>query len=258
MTLYYIFIFFILGTVFGSFYNVVGYRLPKEESIVYPPSHCPKCQHQLKFWELIPVLSYFFQGGKCTSCKNKISFFYPLFEFFTGFLFALSFYIFGFSIELLIALTFVSMALIIVISDYFYYIIPDEVLVVSFILFIIEIYFLKGVEGVMMSLSNGVIAFGIMYLIKKLGDFLFKKESMGGGDIKLLFIFGLVLGYEMAVLTIFLGSFIGFPISLIMLLLSEDKDNHIIPFGPFLCAGALLILFTKLDVNGLIKILIRN
>lgn len=257
MTIYYLITLFILGCVLGSFYNVVGYRLPKEESIVKPPSHCPNCQHQLRFYELIPVISFLFQLGKCTNCKIKIPLFYPLFEILTGILFALSFYVFGFSIQLLIALTFVSMSLIIIISDYYYFIIPDEVLIVSLILFTIEIYLLSGIKGIGVSLFNASIAFVIMYSLKLFGDFIFKKESMGGGDIKLLFVFGFVLGYEMAILSIFMGSFIGFPISLIMLYRNKEKNENIIPFGPFLCTGALIILFTRFDIDILIKLLTK-
>lgn len=248
--MYYL-ILFIIGMNLGSFYNVVGYRLPKGESIMFPSSHCPICKHKLSFFELIPVISYIFQKGKCKNCSTKISLFYPIFELLTGFLFMLSLYIFGFSIELLIALTFVSMILIIIISDFLYFIIPDEVLIFSLILLIIEFFFLKGFNGVLYALLNGLIAFTIMFLLKKLGDFLFKKESMGGGDIKLLFVIGFVLGYEMAILAIFIGSFIGYPVSLLFLLKEED----IIPFGPFLSIGALIIFFSKLDLNMLLKIL---
>ena len=105
MELYYALCFFVLGTILGSFYNVVGFRLPKGESIIYPASHCPNCNHKLQFWELLPILSFAFQRGKCTSCKQKISWFYPIFEFSCGLIFALAFLSFGFTWDLLIALT---------------------------------------------------------------------------------------------------------------------------------------------------------
>ena len=97
MEIYYTILFFILGTILGSFYNVIGYRLPKGESVLYPRhSYCPNCHHSLSKWELIPVLSFLFQGGKCKHCHHPISFFYPLIELLTGVLFAISFYSFGF------------------------------------------------------------------------------------------------------------------------------------------------------------------
>lgn len=251
MEFYYTLMFFILGITLGSFYNVVGYRLPKGESLVYPPSHCPKCNRRLTPIELIPVLSFIIQKGKCKGCSSKISLFYPFFEFMTGFLFALVYLIFGFSLDLVIVLIFISMSLIIIISDYKYFIISDEVLVVSVILFVITLYFKIGKVQLLYSLIDGVIAFTVMFLIKKLGDFLFKKESMGGGDIKLLFVFGLVLGWEMAILSIFIASFLGLPVSFI---LSKKNDENIIPFGPFLVIAALIIIFLKIDINTIINL----
>ena len=195
MTVYYSIMTFIFGTVLGSFYNVCGYRLPREESLIKPPSHCPKCNHRLGVSELIPILSYLFQFGKCKNCKAKISLFYPIFETTTGLLFMLSYLIFGFSIDFFIAITFISMLLIIIISDYQTMIIPDSVLVVASIMLIIELFIKNGVN-VYINIFDGIISFMIMFLLKKLGDFLFKKESMGGGDIKLMGVIGLVLNYD--------------------------------------------------------------
>lgn len=254
MQLYYMICLFILGTLLGSFFNVVGWRLPKGESIISPPSHCPKCNHRLKFWELIPILSFFLQRGKCTSCKQKISWFYPIFEFCCGGLFALAFLAYGWTWELLIALTFISMLIIIMVSDYNFMIIPDEVLLFFGIALSIEILFISGYQSLILSLGNGCIAMAIIYGLKLFGDFLFKKESMGGGDIKLLFVFGLVLGWPLAILTILLGSIVGLPLSLIVL---YKKKDHEIPFGPFLSIAALIIILTRFDINMLINILVK-
>ena len=106
-TTYYIITFFIFGIIFGSFFNVVGYRLPKNESIISPNSYCPKCKKKLGFFELIPLFSYIFLLGKCKRCKNKISFLYPLFELLTGVLFVTCYLIFGISTDLIIALLFI-------------------------------------------------------------------------------------------------------------------------------------------------------
>ena len=246
MELFCLIIFFIIGTVFGSFYNVVGYRLPKGESIIYPSSHCPNCNNKLKTLELIPVLSYIFQKGKCKHCQTKISAFYPFFELLTGILFALAYIAFGLTPNLIIALTFISMLIIIIVSDYKYMIINDEVLIFFGLILAIEIATIYSFNTLATHIVSAVLAFLTMFLIKKIGDFLFKKESMGGGDIKLMFIFGLVLGYPMAILSIFVGSLIGFPISLIML---NKNTEHIIPFGPFLALGAIIILLLQLDLD---------
>lgn len=254
MNLYYMFCFFVLGTILGSFYNVVGYRLPKGESIVSPSSHCPNCNHKLNFWELIPIISFLLQRGKCTSCKQKISWFYPIFEFSCGLVFALAFHSFGFTWELLIALTFISMLIIIMVSDYIYMIIPDEVLLTFGVILFFEILFINGYQTLLLSLGNGCIASLFIYFLKMVGDLIFKKESMGGGDIKLLFIFGLVLGWQLSVFSIFLASVIGLPLSLIILC---KKNDHIIPFGPFLSIGAIIILLSRIDLNWLINLLTR-
>lgn len=251
MTVYYSIMTFIFGTVLGSFYNVCGYRLPRGESLIKPPSHCPKCNHRLGVSELIPILSYLFQFGKCKNCKAKISLFYPIFETTTGLLFMLSYLIFGFSIDFFIAITFISMLLIIIISDYQTMIIPDSVLVVASIMLIIELFIKNGVN-VYINIFDGIISFMIMFLLKKLGDFLFKKESMGGGDIKLMGVIGLVLNYKLAIITIFLASIIGLPISL--LILFKNKTN-IIPFGPFLSISAIILLLSRIDFNMIIEML---
>ena len=102
------------------------------------------------------------------------------------------------------------------------------------------------------SIINGTISFTIMYLIKKLGDYIFKKESMGGGDIKLMFLIGMILTYKNALLTIFIGSLIGLPISIVTI---KKNTNHILPFGPLLAAGAIIITLTQININTLIEIM---
>ncbi len=241
---------FILGTLLGSFYNVVAYRLTKGESIVYPASHCPNCNHKLRPYELIPIVSFILQKGKCTKCKKKISWFYPLAEIVCGILFVLCYISFGLSKELIIAITFVSMLIIVVLSDYYYMIIEDSVLIVFGLLLLLEIYFFKGFNVLCHSLISGIIAFAIMFCLKLFGDFIFKKESLGGGDIKLMFIFGLVVGFEMAVVAIFLSAFIALPISLIIL---KSKKNHEIAYGPFLSLAVLIIYFSHLDIKLLLS-----
>lgn len=247
-----IIMFFIIGTVFGSFYNVVGYRIPKGESILYPSSHCPKCNHKLKPMELIPILSFLFLGGKCKNCGEKISWFYPIFEFTSGILFALCFVVFGYSLECLFYIVFISMLLIIIISDYQTMIIPDSVLIVSLGILIIIKFFMSSIEVVGMSLLAGAGAFVFMLLLKLFGDFLFKKESMGGGDIKLMAIYGFVLGFPMSIVSVFLAAIIGLPISLLVL---KSKKNHEIPFGPFLAISAIVIVLLKVDFNKIIDLL---
>ena len=231
---------------------MVGYRIPKGESLLYPPSHCTKCNHKLGPLELIPILSFIFLGGKCKSCGDKISCFYPIFEFFSGLLFMLSYVSFGFSLECLLSIIFISMLLIIIISDYQTMTIPDEVLVVFTILILIVKFFIVGIKGVGIALISGIGAFVVMLLIKLLGDFLFKKESMGGGDIKLLGVFGIMLGFPMSIISIFLAAIIGLPISIVLL---KRNSSHEVPFGPFLAVSAILIVLFKIDISSIISLL---
>lgn len=252
MTIYYAVVTFIFGAVLGSFYNVVGYRIPKGESLISPSSHCTKCNHKLGASELVPIFSWIFLKGKCKNCGQKISAFYPIFEFSSGLLFMISYLIFGFSIEFFISITFISMLLIIIISDYQTYIIPDEVLIFFSVILIIELVIRDGFSNLGMLILNALISFLIMFLLKKIGDFIFKKESMGGGDIKLMAVIGLVLGWKMSIITIFLASFIGLPCSLIFLY--KNKTN-IIPFGPFLSVASIIILLSQIDFNYLIELI---
>ncbi len=242
---------FFLGTIFGSFYNVVAERLTNKQSIIHPPSHCPKCQHILKWWELIPVISFLLQRAKCSNCKVKLSWFYPLSEVISGLLFLISFLVFGFSLELIIALTFVSMLIIIVLSDLYYMIIEDSVLIFFGTLIFVEMIFIYDIWTALINLGNGLIAFIIMLLLKLLGDFIFKKESMGGGDIKLMLVLGLVIGFDMSIFTIFLSAFLALPISLFFI----KKENHEIPYGPFLAAAALIIYFCNIDLQMILNFL---
>ena len=251
---------FIVGIILGSFYNVVGYRLPNNMSIVFPNSHCTNCNHELKFYELIPILSYLFLKGKCMKCNKKISIIYPVFEFITGILFLLSYLVFGFSIEFIIAVTFISILIIITVSDIKYYIIPDEVLLIGSLLLVVEFFIncvinkISLVNGLFMPLLNGLGAFSLLYLFKILGDFIFKKESLGGGDIKLLFVIGLVLGFDMSVVAIFIAAFIALPLSVISLI---KDDNNVLPFGPYLSIASVIILLMQLDLDKILNLFIK-
>ncbi len=251
MVVYYAICFFIFGMLFGSFYNVVGYRLPKKESLVFPSSHCTVCNHKLGPLELIPIFSFLFQGGKCKHCKTKISWYYTIFELLTGILFCLSYLRFGFSYSCFMSLVLSSILIIIIISDYKYYIIPDELIIVGLLLIGISQFLIGGglifnfqwksaFLNLLISFGNGLGSFFLMYGIKLFGDWLFKKESMGGGDIKLMFIVGMTLGFPLSIITIFVASIIGLPIALILL---KRKSTHEIPFGPFLSVATLLLFF---------------
>lgn len=249
----YLIIFFIFGSVMGSFYHVLATRLSNGLSIVKPASHCEKCKHILKWYELIPIISYIIQLGKCRNCKVRLPISYFLMEICTGILFAVCYHVFDTPIEIAIAIIFVSSLIIIIISDIEYMIILDEVLIVAIaaivLLYIIDI----GLYETSIKVLCGAGAFATMLLIKKLGDAMFKQESLGGGDIKLMFLIGLVIGYEMAICNIFFATFIAFPIALFLLL--AKKDN-IIPFGPFLSMAAILLYIWGINFTDIINFII--
>lgn len=252
LKIFYTVFIFIFGLIFGSFFNVVGWRLPAGLSLVKPSgSFCPKCKHKLRWYENIPVISYLIQGGKCRKCKKKIPKFYIIVELLTGFLFALSYFIFGFSFEFLLAVITASFFVIVIVSDSNYLIIPDEVTLVMSILVVFSRFICNGITDALLHLVFGISAFIIMYLLMLFGNFLFKKESLGGGDIKLMFFIGCAVGPWMSIFTIFLSSFIALPLSLILYYRSKDS---VIPYGPFLLIAALLIILFKIDVNFILNI----
>ena len=246
--------FFIIGITFGSFYNVLGLRVPKNESIVYPGSHCVRCGHELKWYELIPVFSYLFLLGKCRNCKEKISLMYPLIELLTGILFAISYYSFGFSYELFISLIIISLLSLVIVSDVTYMIIPDSFIFIAAVLITILKFLQTGIIDGFISIGYGVISFVILYLIMLLGNKLFKKESLGGADIKLFFVVGLIFPPLISMFTLVVACFVAFPVSLFLYF--KNKEN-IIPFGPFIVLATLFVYFTKLDFDKVLDFLLN-
>lgn len=238
----------------GSFLDVLAMRLSNNKSILWPASHCENCQHKLKWYELIPIISYLIQGGKCRSCKTKLPVSYLVIEVVTGVLYIVSYHSFGFSPKFLISLIFISGLITIIVSDIEYMIILDEIIAITSILVIILKLIFFGIERTAVSIIGGILAFLTMYAIKLVGDKLFKRESMGGGDIKLMFLFGLVIGYPLSICDIFLATFIAFPIAIYMLF--RRKDN-LIPFGPFLAMAAILIHISKIEFIDIINFLIK-
>lgn len=228
---------FVLGLLLGSFYNVVGIRLLKKESIVKPRSHCPKCNHQLSWYENIPVISYIFLLGKCKNCKEKISLMYPAMELLTAVLFTVSYLLFDLTGQFYISIIISSLVVLIFITDSKEMIILDEALIASGILiFIVKIIF-EGISPALASISYGLFIFIFIFSFMIFGNLVFKKESLGGGDIKLSFIAGMVLGIPLGIFYVILGSFLAFPYAIYVSIKNEDG---VLPFGPFLVASLFL------------------
>ena len=243
-------ILFLLGTEWGSFFTLLGDRIPKQERYFKGKSYCDHCHHELYLFDKIPILSYLFLQGRCRYCHEKISPLSTYMEFFTGILFALAFYIFGFSFEFFIAIGIVAMLIIIACTDINYYLIPDGLLLFFSIYFFIFQLLILGLRGSVLKLMSGLLLFVLMYSIMALGNKIFKRESIGGGDIKMMFVIGLVLHPLLGILSIFVASFLALPISLTAL---KVKKESIIPFGPFLLVAFMFIYFIKIEPSTIIN-----
>jgi len=249
-----LYLIFIIGVIFGSFYTVVGTRLPKEESIIKPGSHCDNCGHILKWYENIPIVSFIFLGGHCSKCKKEIPFIYLLMELLTGALFALCYKVFGININFFISVIISSLVIIIFVSDSKYMIINDSPLLVASILVFILKWVDSGIISALISIFNGLVIFGVAYLLQIFGYIAFKQEALGGGDIKLSFVAGLILGIKYGILYIVLASFLAFPYALYITI--KNKEN-MLPFGPFLVASLLIVFLNMNYFEKIINLLFR-
>ncbi|SET45005.1 type 4 prepilin peptidase 1 Aspartic peptidase. MEROPS family A24A [Oceanobacillus limi] len=230
-------LFFLFGLIFGSFYNVVGLRVPKNEPFTNDRSICPHCKQTLSWYELIPVLSYIFQGGKCRNCKTKISMMYPIIELSTGILFSLSYVKYGFTMELITSLLLVSMLMIIVVSDIKYMLIPNKVLLFFLPLFVI-LRIITPLDPWWSSLTGAISGLGIIAII-----ILISRGGMGAGDMKLFAVLGIVLGFKNVLLTFFLSCIIGSVFGVVLILIKFIKRNQPVPFGPYIVLATLLTYF---------------
>lgn len=230
---------FILGACLGSFYLVIGKRLPKNENVITGRSRCDHCGKELSWWHLFPVLSYLFLRGKCYYCHKKISPLNLIVELTCGFIFAFSYAYYGVGYEMYMLMIISSLMILIFISDFSYYIILDSPLVIGSILIAICKCYYLGVNSLTASLLSAVGLFLSMYAIKLFGDVLFKRESLGGGDIKFAFVIGMILGFRLGLCALILSTFLALPYSVASLML---KKNNEVPYGPFL-ASSLFIVF---------------
>ena len=255
-----IIIFFIIGIIFGYIFNIIGYRLPINIKLFKRP-FCDSCNTNLSFKENIPIFSFIKQKGKCNYCHQRISIIYIMFELLAGLLFSLTYLTFinnNFCyLYILVGLIFISTMLIIMFSDIKYMLIPDELLIISSILVIIfkllidfkeeEISSLLDIGyQIIFMLIDGFIMFLIMYVIKRIGDIIFKKESLGGGDVKMMVFVSIFLGYKLSIIVIFIASFIALPFSIYK---AYKKSEVMLPFGPYLAIASIILFLCNIDFN---------
>jgi len=250
----YIFI-FVLGSVLASFMHVYVTRLLAEQSIVKPRSHCTTCGHTLSWYELIPIVSYAIQKGRCRNCKAKIGIDSLLIEIITGLLFVVTFAIFGYTFKTLLGFVIVLIMISVFLSDFKEMIILDSTLIVGMILIYLLIYLDLGLwKGIYKSFLYGVFAFVLMIVVKVLGDAAFKRDSLGGGDIKLAFLMGSILPYNLFLISIVIGSTCALPYALYI---SITKKTNELAFGPFLVLGLYLTFILQNHILEFLNLLIN-
>lgn len=231
---------FFLGASIGSFLNVVIYRLPRGESIIFPPSHCPKCNHRLVSKDLIPVFSFILLRGRCRYCGEKISVRYFLVETFLGISFSLLFLFFNFSFFTFKSLIFLSLLFPIFFIDLEHMLIPDVISLPGILVgIILSLFEGKGWE----SFIGSIVIGSILLLIYLLALIIYKEEGMGQGDIKLGLLLGSFLGVKLGILTLFLSFILGGIVSIFLLMLRNKALKEYIPFGPFLILAGIFAYF---------------
>ncbi|WP_198543744.1 prepilin peptidase [Petroclostridium xylanilyticum] len=225
---------FILGFLIGSFLNVCIHRIPLGQTVVTTPSHCPECNKRIRWYDLIPVISYILLRGKCRFCKQKISIRYPLVELLNGAVCLWIYSIYGMSVQFA-GLAFLASALIVIaFIDYAHRIIPNRIVIVMLAAGIVYVYFNPYI-----TYGDAILGFFAASLPLLILAVL-SNGGMGGGDIKLMAAAGVFLGWKLILLSLVFASIIGSFIGIILILLKIIKREDPIPFGPFLSAGIFI------------------
>lgn len=245
-TAFYYLVFFVFGTFVGSFINVLIYRIPRYESFVFPPSHCTRCGKILGVADLIPLLSWLGYGGRCHYCAGRVSFIYPFIEILEGLVFVFSYHVFD-GEPYFVAKSIVMLSFLIVISalDIRFQIIPDglnaslfiaglgfSIVAVTFAIrenyepFFQNYFF----DGLFASFAGA----GFLWAIGFLGEKIFKRPAMGGGDVKLAFGLGIFVGYKILIAGLFLSFFLGAFFGILMIVVTWNRKSTYIPFGPYI------------------------
>ncbi len=228
------------GLCIGSFLNVVIYRLPRKMNLAKERSACPKCSTQLKWYHNIPLVSWLILRGKCGFCGEKISGRYPTVELVNALFYLYFYWQFGFSADFFVFSAISSSLLAIFFIDLDFMMIPD-VITLPGILIGLAVSLLPDGIGIVSAGIGMLVGGGSLYLIAIIGDWLFKKESMGGGDIKMAAMLGAFLGWQKVVLIFIASAVIGLVVSLVIMVFSAKlRETRMIPFGPFLAMAAIV------------------
>ena len=254
---------FVFGLIIGSFLNVCILRIPMAESVVLPPSHCPACGAPIKPYDNIPVVSWLVLAGRCRKCKARISAMYPMVELATGLFFLACYLAFGLSAEALKWAIFAALLIVLTVTDLRERILPDKVNFAGLGLGLLLSLFTRPVDGTALWLANHLFAYpppeaavsfgdaligagvasGLLWLVAE-GYFRARgREGMGLGDVKMMAMVGAFLGLQRALLTILLGSLLGSVIGIAVIAIGRKGRDFELPFGTFLGAGAMLVVF---------------
>ena len=245
---------FIFGSILGSFLNVCIWRMPRNESIVKPASHCPDCNRRLKWYDNIPFISYILLKGRCRNCKKKISFRYFLVELVTAGLCVAAVYRFGVTPLALIHILLFSGLIISSFIDIPHRVIPDSISIGGMVAGLMLSFLypaLHSLDSRLPALWQSALGLfiggGAIYLTGMLGDFIFKKESMGGGDVKLLAMVGAFIGWKLVLVAFFLAPIFG---ALVGVVIKIKYKESLIPYGPFLSLGTIISIFYGQRIIG--------
>jgi leader peptidase (prepilin peptidase)/N-methyltransferase len=254
---------FLLGLMIGSFLNVCILRIPADKSIVRPASSCPKCGKAIAPYDNIPVLSWIFLGGKCRNCKARISAMYPAVELLTALLFLVCYLLFGLTVDALKWAVFASLLVVLTITDLRERILPDEVNFFGLGAGLLFSLFTRSLDGTALWMANRWFDFpppqpalsfadaafgalagsGLLWIVAE-GYFRIRgREGMGLGDVKMMAAVGAFLGLKRTLMTVLAGSLLGSVIGIFLIALSKKGRDYELPFGTFLGAGALLVVF---------------
>ncbi len=238
---------FVVGAFIGSFLNVCIYRLPRGESVVWPGSHCPACHKPVAPYDNIPVLSYLLLRGKCRRCAAPISIQYPFVELLNGLAYVLVLWRFGLTWPAAAYAALCSALIVVSGIDLEHQIIPDRITLPGLAIGLVAAATILPITLVN-ALLGVAVGGGLLWLLAWLSPYLFGKEGMGGGDIKLMGMVGAFLGWKPALLTIMLGAISGSVVGVTLIGFKVLRRDQYIPFGPFLALGAALALFCADDL----------
>ena len=237
----------LFGALIGSFLNVCIYRLPRQESIVWPGSHCPSCSKPIAWYDNVPILGYLMLAGRCRVCSVSIPLHYPLVEALNAAGYLAVLWYFGPTIEAAVYAVLLSALLVMAGTDLSHKIIPNAVTYPGMILGLVSGALLLPL-GFLNSLIGLLVGGGILWLLAWASPYLFGKEGMGGGDIKLLAMIGAFLGWKLALMTIMIGSLVGSVVGVSLLAAKIITREEYIPFGPFLVLGAIVSMFFGMPI----------